>query len=62
MIPRPMMMVAQLLVGYPILDRSKVMTQTKMDTLIIQVGGWDFRLTTSHRKNYYCYETQKLPQ
>jgi hypothetical protein len=32
--------VALLLVGSPMLDRSKVMAQTKRDTLALQVGGW----------------------
>jgi hypothetical protein len=26
-------------------DRSKVMTQTKRDTLVLQVGGWGMGLT-----------------
>jgi hypothetical protein len=30
---------AQLQAGSPIPDRSKVMCQTKMDTLVLQVGG-----------------------
>ena len=29
-----------LLVGSPMPDRSKAMTQTKRDTLALQVGGW----------------------
>jgi hypothetical protein len=28
------------LVGRPLPDRSKVMTQTKRDTLVLQVGGY----------------------
>jgi hypothetical protein len=28
------------LTGAPMPDRSKVMTQTKWDTLVLQVGGW----------------------
>jgi hypothetical protein len=35
-----------LLVGPPIPDRSRVMTQTKRDTLVLQVGGFDVGLTT----------------
>jgi hypothetical protein len=38
MILRAMMEVAQLLVGSPMPDRSKVMTQTKRDTLLLWVG------------------------
>ena len=40
MILRAMLVVAQLLVGRPMSDRSKVMTQTKRDTLVLQVGSW----------------------
>jgi hypothetical protein len=29
-----------LLLGPPMLDRSKVMTQTKRNTLVLQVGDW----------------------
>jgi hypothetical protein len=29
-----------LLVGSPLLDRSKVMAQNKRGTLVLQVGGW----------------------
>jgi hypothetical protein len=29
-----------LLVGYLMPERSRVITQTKMDTLALQVGGW----------------------
>jgi len=32
--------VSLLLVGSPIPDRSKVMTQTKRDALALQVGRW----------------------
>jgi hypothetical protein len=35
---RAMPAVALLLVGPPLLDRSKVMTQTKRDTLVLHVG------------------------
>jgi len=29
-----------LLVGSPLPDRSKIMAQTKIGTLVLQVGGW----------------------
>jgi hypothetical protein len=32
-------------------DRSRVMTQTKRDTLVLQVGGYGVGLTTPHSKN-----------
>jgi hypothetical protein len=37
-------------VGLPMPDRSRVMTQTKMDTLVLQVGGFGVGLTTPHSK------------
>jgi hypothetical protein len=42
-----------LLVGSPMPDRSKVITQTKRDALALQVGGWGLVevLTTPLRKN-----------
>ena len=40
MIPRAMLAVALLLLGSPMPDRSKVMTQTERDVLVLQVGGW----------------------
>jgi len=40
-----------LLVGPPMPDRSRVMTQTKRDTLVLQVGGLGVGLTTPHRNN-----------
>jgi len=40
MILRSMLAVAYLLVGPSMPDRSRVMTQTKRDTLVLQVGGW----------------------
>ena len=40
MILRAVLVVAWLLVEPPMPDRSKVMTQTKRDTLVLQVGGW----------------------
>jgi hypothetical protein len=39
-----------LLVGSPKPDRSRVMTQTKRDTLVLQVGGSARGLTTPHSK------------
>jgi hypothetical protein len=39
-----MLAVAYLLVGPPMPDTSKVMTQTKRDTLVLQVGGRRMRL------------------
>jgi hypothetical protein len=38
-------------------DRSKVMTQTKRDTLVLQVGGFDVGLTTPPSRNTCCYES-----
>jgi hypothetical protein len=40
MILRAVLVVVWLLLGPPMPDRSKVMTQTKRDTLVLQVGGW----------------------
>ena len=40
-----------LLVGPPMPDTSRVMTQTKRDTLVLQVGGLGVELTTPYRKN-----------
>ena len=40
MILRAMLAVVMLLVWHHVPDRSKVMTQTKRDTLALQVGGW----------------------
>jgi hypothetical protein len=40
MILRAKPAVAQLLAGTPMPDRSKVMTQIKRDTLILQFAGW----------------------
>ena len=39
-----------ILVGLPIPDRSRVMTQTKMDTLVLQVEGFGVGLTSPHSK------------
>jgi hypothetical protein len=35
-----LLVVAQLLVGPPMPDRSNLMTQTKRDIVFLQVGGW----------------------
>jgi hypothetical protein len=40
MILRAILAVAELLAGPPMPGRSKVMIQTKRDTLALQVGGW----------------------
>ena len=48
-----------LLVRPPTPDRSKVMTQTKRDTLVLQVGGFGMGLTTNPpSKKTYCYESR----
>jgi hypothetical protein len=39
-----------LLVGPPMPDRSRVMTQTKRDTLVLQVGDLAWGLTTPNSK------------
>jgi hypothetical protein len=38
-------------------DRSRMMTQTKRDTLALQVGV-GMELTTPHSKKAYCYESR----
>jgi hypothetical protein len=40
MILRATLVVAWLLVGLPIADKSRVMTQKKRGTLVLQAGGW----------------------
>jgi hypothetical protein len=40
-------------------DRSRVMTQTKRDTLVIQVGGLDVGLTTPHSKKLIVTKVEK---
>jgi hypothetical protein len=50
MILRAMPAVAWLLAGPPMPDRSKVVTQVKRDTLVLQVGGWGMGLTTHPHK------------
>jgi hypothetical protein len=52
--------VAQCLVGPPILERSKVMTQMKMDTLVPPGWGLGMKLTTSpHKKKLMLTKPQK---
>jgi hypothetical protein len=50
MILKAMPAVAQLLFGSPMPDRSKVVIQTKMSTLALQVGWLGVGLTASPRK------------
>jgi hypothetical protein len=38
-------------------DRSRVMTETKRETPVLQVGGFGVGLTTPHSKKTYCYES-----
>jgi hypothetical protein len=47
MILRPVPAAALLLVGPPMPDRSKVMTQTKKNTPVLHVGSWSMTVTTS---------------
>jgi hypothetical protein len=47
MILRAMLAVALLLVGLSMTGKSKVMAQTKVDILVLQVGGWNLRFKTS---------------
>jgi hypothetical protein len=42
-----MLVIVVILVGPPTPDRSKVMTQTKRDTDVLQVGDWGMELTAS---------------
>jgi hypothetical protein len=46
-----------LLVGPPMPDRSRVMTQTKRDTLVLQVGVWRGANNPTQLK-IYCYESR----
>jgi hypothetical protein len=39
-------------------DRSRVMTQTKFDTLVLQVGGFGVGLTTPHSKKLIVTEVE----
>jgi hypothetical protein len=43
--------VVMILVWHHVPDRSKVMTQTKRDTLVLQTGGFGVGLTTPRSKN-----------
>jgi hypothetical protein len=40
-------------------DRSRVMTQTKRDTLVLQVGAFGVGLTTPHGKNVLLRKSNK---
>jgi hypothetical protein len=40
-------------------DRSRVMTQTKRDTLVLQVGGFGVGLTTPHSKKILLRKSNK---
>jgi hypothetical protein len=46
-----------LLVGSPMPDKSKVMTQAKSDTLVLQVGRFGMGLTTPPSQKTCCYES-----
>jgi hypothetical protein len=48
-----------LLVGPPIPDRSRVMTQTKRDTLVLQFGGFGVGLTTPRSKKLIVTKVEK---
>jgi hypothetical protein len=50
MIQRAMQAVTQLLVGPPLQDRSKEITRTKRNILVLQVGGWVYGLASNHQK------------
>jgi hypothetical protein len=58
-IPRAMPAVALLLVGPPLPDRSKVMTQTKRDTLVLQVGSYAKGQFPIHVKNVFAKKSQR---
>jgi hypothetical protein len=49
MIPRAMLAVAYATGRAPMPDRSRVMTQTKRDTLVLQVGGLALLLRKSKK-------------
>jgi len=53
-----MLAVAKLLVGPPMPDRPRVMTQTKRDYLVLQVGGWAWGWQP-HTVKIICSETQQ---
>jgi hypothetical protein len=59
MIPRAMPAVALLLVGPPLPDRSKVMTHTKRDPLVLQVGGYEKGQLPIHVKNTFTKKSQR---
>jgi hypothetical protein len=40
-------------------DRSRVMTQTKRDTLVLQVGGFGVGVTTAHINNLLLRKSSK---
>jgi hypothetical protein len=40
-------------------DRPKVITQTKRDTLVLQVGGFGVGLTTPHSKKLIVTKVEK---
>ena len=48
---------ALLLVGPPLPDRSKVMTQTKRDALALQVAGYAKGQPSIHVKNVFAKKT-----
>jgi hypothetical protein len=44
------------------LDRSRGRSQMKRDTLVLQVGGWALRLTTSYCINEIVQEPDNQPR
>jgi len=54
MILKAMPAVAKLLIGPSTPDKSKVMTQTKRDTLVLQVAGWAWGSEPHPIKNIFC--------
>jgi hypothetical protein len=59
MILRAMPAVALLLVGPHLPDRSKVMTQTKRETLALQVAGYAKGQPSIHIKNVFAKKSQR---
>jgi hypothetical protein len=49
-----------LLIGPPMPDRSRVMTQTKRDTLVLQFWGFDVGLTTPHSKKLIVTKVEQM--
>jgi hypothetical protein len=47
------------MVESPMPDRSKVMAQTKRDTLVLQVGGWAWGWQPHPVKKDTCWENLK---